>query len=121
MYALDCPACGGQLQPHVGEAQSCPWLCNNCHLGFWTAELQPGTRAHYRPHLKDWGWGAHIQPLRLARLTEFDEAKKRGSSAREDQLAMLDVTSLNGILTRPKLEQKFKVHVQNEVTRREVR
>ena len=120
MNALDCPACGGQLQPHVGEPESAPWLCNTNRLQFWDCELAPEFRLHYRPHLQDWGYGVHVKELRLARAVEHDEAKKRGSSAREDQLAILDLPSLNGILTRPKIEPKFAVRVQNEITRRGV-
>ena len=120
MNALDCPACGGQLQPHVGSPESAPWLCNVNRLQFWDCELAPEFRVHYRPHLHDWGWGAHIEPLLIARLTEYDDAKKRGTSAREDQIPMLDVTSLNVLLKRGKLDGKFRKLVEDEVGRRGV-
>ena len=79
MNALDCPACGGQLQPHVGSPESAPWLCNVNRLQFWDCELAPEFRVHYRPHLQDWGYGVHVKELRLA----------KASWSAIDQLALL--------------------------------
>ena len=118
MNALDCPACGGQLQPHVGSSESAPWLCNVNRLQFWDCELAPEFRLHYRPHLQDWGYGVHVKELRLARAVEHDEAKKRGANTHEHQLPILDIGQLNTLAGKKNLSKPFARAVSNEIAKR---
>ncbi len=120
-YALDCPSCGQQLQPHAGDPHSAPWLCNVCRHAFLQCELQPGTRAHYRANLHDFGFGPHLKQLQIDRAIELAEAHKRGTSARHDQLAILSAEQLQSVASRPKLEPTFKVKVEEAIAAKGVK
>ena len=89
-------------------------MCDNCRHGFWACELQPGTRAHYRAHLHDFGAGLHLRDLHALRLIEIDEARKRGTSAREDQLSILSNQQLQHVMARKKVDPGFMKEVEAE-------
>ena len=95
-YLLDCVGCGQQLAPHAGDWQSTPWLCGplGCNRGFWTAELTPAARKAWQPHSRDHGHSPEGQAIRDAMHAERDEARLRGTSAREDQLGLLSAAEL---------------------------
>lgn len=113
-YLTSCCACGAELQPHAGHWQSAPWLCGiNCHLGFWTAELQPEARQHYQRGGHHWGHDRDARTrLHLARIKEIEAAHDRGTSAREDQLGVLSVAELAHLVAHFTLADEFKALVE---------
>lgn len=82
-YLTTCPLCGSQLQPHVGDAQSAPWLCTVCRRGWWCAELTGDARRLFRPLLGDFGH----QPA-AGRDVEIHDAMLRGHSVPDHMLGL---------------------------------
>jgi hypothetical protein len=70
----DCPSCGGALSSVEGDAQTAPWGCYPCGLGFWNAELTDEARANYRPEFMDYGLGAPGKAIREAAEAEARQA-----------------------------------------------
>ena len=116
-YRTDCPRCGKELQPVALDADTAPWLCNDCHRGFWSAELTDVARARYRPARHDWGLGTPAQALRRSVQTEWLAAHGRGTSLRPDQLRMVPRTVLECPLP-PRTHPDFVAAVANELKAR---
>lgn len=89
-YLTTCPSCGGQLVPHVGHAQSAPWLCQVCRHGFFACELSADARVFWRPTHRDFGFNAELgKVLHRGRQTEVGLASERGTCVRVDQVSLL--------------------------------
>lgn len=67
-----CPDDGSQLQAVALDANTPPWLCANCHRGWWNAELTASARARYNPLLRDFGTPDRTEDIIMAVLTEWD-------------------------------------------------
>lgn len=96
-YRTDCPKCGKPLAPVALDPDTAPWLCNECHRGFWSAELTDVARARYRHRHHDWGQGAPAQAIRRSVQTEWLQAHARGASLRPDQLRAAHKDHLIGL------------------------
>lgn len=105
-YLTSCPKCGGQLAPVALDPQTAPWLCASCGLGFFAAELSPAARSAYRPQFRDHGTSAHA--IHLARDAELAEAHARGTSARDDQIGILDDGQLAFVASRVNVHPAVK-------------
>lgn len=99
-YQTSCPNCGAQLAPVALDPDTASWLCAHCALGWWTAELGAEARAAWRPQHRDFGHGPLARDIRAACHRERTEARTRGTSARLDQLALLDKATLDGLAKR---------------------
>ena len=86
-YSSACPNCGAPLSPVVLDPDSAPWLCSVCHLEFWVAELEQPK--NWQPLLRCFGH-AGLVARRDAVEAERQEAHRRGTSVRRDQLGLLD-------------------------------
>lgn len=75
--ANPCPKCGRPLDPVDLGPETAPWLCPDCHLGFFNAELSVVARHLYRPRHHDWGRGTPARALREAVAKEL--ADRRGA------------------------------------------
>lgn len=96
-YRTDCPKCGRPLQPVALGPDTAPWLCNECHRGFWSAELTDIARGRYRPRHHDWGLGTPATAIRHSVQTEWLHAHVRGASLRPDQLRSSHIDHLVGL------------------------
>jgi ribosomal protein L37AE/L43A len=66
---MTCPHCGRSLLP-VTRPETAPWLCLECHRGWWSAELTVAAKDAYRPEYRDFGYG---QTARLIAETAAEE------------------------------------------------
>lgn len=113
-YSTKCPQCGGHLQPVALDAQTAPWLCNECHLGFWAVDLSTDAR-------KSWGHRGFVhdagsQALHARRLQEHQDALVNGTSLREDQIGVAPLGVLQSALLGPNITPAFKALVQTQIT-----
>lgn len=115
LYALMCPRCGGPLQPVALDAQSAPWLCGLCRLGFFASELSSTARAAYRPLHRDFGLGPMRRVLSGLVAQERAGAESRGTSLREDQLHLVPVRTLTMLRAR---DAAFAQRVQHVIAQR---
>ena len=114
-HSLACPECGGQLQVVALDAQTAPWLCPGCGLGFFACELTSDSRARWGQ--RTFTRGAHEAALVEAREAELDEARFRGTSLREDQFVHAEVGLLERVAGHRGVEPGFArtilTHLQN--------
>jgi hypothetical protein len=106
-YVIDCPGCGAQLDAHAGHYDSTPWVCHNCHRGFWVAELKPAALAIYDGREHAWKHGLEAARLREDVDAEREEARARGTSALPEHLGFLAKDHLEMLLRMP-LNKEFK-------------
>ena len=115
-YSTTCPKCGGQLAAVALDAQTAPWLCALCALGFWACELSSTARASFRPHHNDWGFG----PERAGILTLIDqeiaEAHTRGTSLRDDQFNFVEPSFLSALKARARTNPAFKSLIETQLS-----
>ena len=52
---MNCPRCGNPLRSVALSKATPPWLCHECHRGWWNAELTPAARDAYRYEYHDFG------------------------------------------------------------------
>lgn len=117
-YLLDCPSCGQQLTPSLGDWQTPPWACHIDHRLFWVEELLPLSRQNFRPQYHDFGYGDHNKGLVARRYAETIAAQLRGTSVREEQLGLLDKGTLEGLMKRKKIDPGFMELIKAEHGRR---
>ena len=67
-----CPKCGGPLQAVELDWQTAPWLCKDCGLGFWNAQLTDHGRAMFRHTHNDHGHGPGPRAIYAACIAERD-------------------------------------------------
>lgn len=115
-YLTTCLICGHELQPHAGHPQSAPWLCLTCHRGWFVRELASDARGAWRTSYLDFGYTLSWDILPGC-VQEVQEAIKRGTSARLDQLTQLSKVELQS-LTRRKLLPSFAQAVKQELKKR---
>ena len=108
IYDIRCPKCGKELAPHAGDWQDAPWLCSDCHRGFFSCELSPRARENYRPHHHDWGLdiGATFS-LKAERAAELQRARIRGTSALPEHLGLLSDEELDHLSRYWTLHEDF--------------
>ncbi len=117
-YATDCPKCARELQPVALVPDSAPWLCNECHLGFWAAELTDEARACYKPPLVEFA-GKDGAVVRRAVQSEWLHAQARGCSLRPDQLREAHKDHLVGAREQVRLlADNFAAAIDEEIARR---
>ena len=75
---LRCLKCGGELISTALHPSSAPWVCTECHLGYFEAELSTEARLNYRDQLHD--FGPATVSIREAVHAEVHAAHARGSS-----------------------------------------
>ena len=97
-----------------------PWLCVECARGFFTAELSDDARSRYRPRFHDWGQGTPAIPVSHAVDEEVAEAHLRGSSLRLDQVHLVHVGALRGLVGAVTLGDELVEAVANELLSRGV-
>lgn len=105
-YLTTCPNCGREMTPHAGYPDSAPWICTECHRGFFVAELSAAARQCYRAIFHDHGFGDEGRKVRAAVEREVAEANKRGTSARTEHL---------GFLTSEHLEQLHRLPLSDDM------
>ncbi len=115
-YRIDCPKCGKTLQPVALSAQSAPWLCAGCGLGFWSSELSASSRALYRPTYNDFGLGVERVSIHAAIALEVADAEVRGTSLRHDQFTLAPESVLAYVASSPHVEASFKALVNTHIT-----
>jgi len=93
-YSASCPRCSAGLTAVVQGPDSAPWLCRPCRRGWWAVELTAGSRAIYRKERDD------FRPALATRIAVEQEgalARARGTSMREDQVALVPAATLRAI------------------------
>lgn len=120
-YLTSCPNCGAQLQPVLLDPTVAPWVCvvPACRRGWFACELTAEAR-------KAWvsAHRSHTPTFRQATLdaalaAELAGAHARGSSARPEQLAVLDLASLNTLAALVPPGGSFHAQVQAAITARQ--
>ena len=111
-----CPKCGDELQAVAGPHDWAPWLCNECHRGFWHIELSAEARAAYRPLHHDWGFDAAW--LEIARAKEVVVAQERGTSLREDQLPLVSDGTLRALSGMVGVHPGFRAKIDQHLASR---
>lgn len=114
-YRTDCPKCGRTLAPTALGPDTAPWLCNDCHRGFWAAELTVQARSLYRQRFHDFGLGRPGLAVRAAVVAEHGGAMDRGTSLRPDQLPLAHKDHLSGLRD---VSEDFAAAVAVELARR---
>jgi hypothetical protein len=99
-YHRTCPICGGVLLPNAGPPTVAPWRCDQDLISWWVAELTPAARQVFR--VREVGWGARssrsYKEVRRAVLLEREEAIRRGSSLRREQIGLVSPMAIKGLL-----------------------
>lgn len=55
----DCPNCGAQLTQIANpDADTPPYVCGLCRLGWWCSELTADARAAWQPSTRTFRWDA---------------------------------------------------------------
>jgi hypothetical protein len=114
-YDIHCPQCGRLLTVVALDAQSAPWVCNECHLGFWAIELTDNARLHWGD--KSFERGSHEEWLRQEIKKEYEDAVERGTSLREDHFLHAHVehfaSAMLNVDTSEEFKKTIKEHLKN--------
>ena len=113
-YSTRCPLCNGALYPVVLGPDSAPWMCVICRHSWWVAELTADARKLFRAVYGDFGFGPDTDALRQAVEAERVEAVERGTSCREDQIALLPVAGLKWLVSRKVLPKQVKAEMKRK-------
>lgn len=99
-YLRDCPRCGGELEANVSAPTAPPWRCPHCFVSWWVAELAPGARRSFRLAQHDWGSRSSesYKAVRRAVAREQEEAVRRGTSLRREQVGLASPRAIKGLL-----------------------
>lgn len=117
-YPTKCPSCGASLQPVALDPETAPWLCPIFHpglRGFFTAELTSGL---FRSQHSDFGFSPDRLTLREAVHAELAAARLRGSSLREDQIGLADVSLLQFVHDHQQVHESFRALVAAQLASR---
>lgn len=117
-----CPSCGQPLSPVALHPDTAPWLCpavTGCAAGFWHAEVTGDGAAHYRAQFRDWGRDvAVVARIRAAVSDEYLAAQGRGTSLREDQIAIATTRGLSALRDGGRIHPAMLEQVEAELRRR---
>ncbi|MDE2096452.1 MAG: hypothetical protein KGL39_04340 [Patescibacteria group bacterium] len=117
-YLDTCLKCGQRLVACALGPDTAPYLCVDCHQGWFVAELSEWARSRYRPEHGDFGLGTPAKAIRSAVEAELEEARTRGTSLREDQLPTAETALLKSVKFHPFVHPDFSAKVDAEIQRR---
>jgi len=110
---LRCPKCGQPLRVLVAAPTVAPWHCDPCGLSWFNSEVTAREKWN-----RAWAWSNPVIRAQVAKgvQEELAAAQGRGTSLREDQLALAHRSVLDTLL--PKLRGEFATMVAGELQKR---
>ena len=121
-YFRLCLRCGGHLSPVATGPTIPPWMCEQCNIYYWVAELVPEARQSYR--YESWDYGEPTsdshRSIRAAVDNEMQEASHRGVSIRREQLGLISKESLKAVMATQKgrIHPDFEAHMKQQTRKR---
>jgi hypothetical protein len=121
-YHRECLRCGGSLYPVAQGPEIPPWVCPECLVFYWVAELTQEARQSYRHAQHDFGWLGTPEhtAVERAKATEREKALLRGVSVRQEQLGLVPKEDLKALHRRHqgRLSTNFEGHLQQQLKKR---